>query len=331
MKKKNRLSTILLILGFLVGLVLLLYPSVADAWNRGMAVQTVAHYTDAASELKEEEYKRLKEEAYAYNADMAGFSDYALDAELKDYDAILNLSNDGMMGFIEIDKINVTLPIYHGTDDTYLQIATGHLDWSSLPVGAVSWDPETQTVDPDDGAHSIISGHRGLPSARLFTDLDQVVVGDTFKITVLKDVYAYQVDQIRVVEPEDLSALHIEKGKDYCTLVTCTPYSVNSHRLLIRGFRINPAVSYMVQSNATQVRTYIVAVVMAVPILVLLFLIAVIKPNRFKKKKYIDEQIMDELEIAELPLYRLDLSVMEINRLMKRAEKQDDDREDDEE
>ena len=152
---------------------------------------------------------------------------YALTEEQKErYEKLLNVSGDGIMAYIEIPKIGCRLPIYHGTKESALQIAAGHLEWSSLPVGGES-------------AHCVISGHRGLPRAKLFTDLDKMEEGDQFFITVLNKRLTYEVDQIQVVEPEEVEDLAIEKGKDYVTLVTCTPYAINTHRLLVRGHRIN--------------------------------------------------------------------------------------------
>lgn len=318
-------STILLIVGFLIGLALLMYPTFADSWNRGMAIQSVANYSDAVATMSSDEANRMMAEAYEYNQDLIDTQTVGILSLSKEaiYNDTLNVKSDGMMGFVEIDKINITLPIYHGVSEEVLAIATGHLNWTSLPVGSPSWDSKTQSISPNEGTHIVISGHRGLPSAKLFTDLDQVAEGDLFSLTVLKTVYTYQVDQIRTVLPTDLGELHIEKGIDYCTLVTCTPYGVNSHRLLIRGHRVNPEVTYMVQSNSTQIKPALVAAVLAVGILVPLFLFAIIIPTGFRKKRAIDERILEELEVAELPLYRLDLSVMEINRLMRRDNKQE--------
>lgn len=322
---KSSKTTFLLIIGFLLGLGLLLYPSAADAWNRGKALQSVTTYNEQVARMSSQQYSEALQAAFDYNKDLLlhGRGGELTQEQSEWYSNTLDTNGDGMMGFVEIDKINVTLPIYHGTDDLVLQIATGHLEWSSLPVGAETWDEKNETISSQDGAHVVISGHRGLPSAKLFTDLDQIVEGDFFRMTVLKNVYTYQVDQIRTVLPSDLNELKIEKGKDYCTLVTCTPYGVNSHRLLIRGHRVPNRVTYMVQSNATQIKAALVAAVLAVGVLVPLFLFAIIIPTGFRKKRAIDERILEELEVAELPLYRLDLSVMEINRLMRRDNKQE--------
>ena len=176
------------------------------------------------------------------------------------------------MGYIEIPEIDVSLPIYHGTEDPVLQVAIGHLEWTSLPVGGES-------------THCVLSGHRGLPSAKLFTDLDRLVVGDRFRLGVLDQVLTYEVDQILIVEPQDTEALLIEEGKDLCTLVTCTPYSINTHRLLVRGHRVETekdAKNVRVTSDAIQIEPYLVAPVVAAPILLVL-LLGLLIPRRRKK------------------------------------------------
>ncbi len=177
---------------------------------------------------------------------------------MDEYNSLLNVGGNGIMGYIEIPEQKIILPIYHGTSEAVLQIAVGHLDWSSLPVGGT-------------GTHCVMSGHRGLPSAKLFTHLDELVEGDTFVVRVLDEVFTYEVDQILIVEPEDVSALTIEPGNDLCTLVTCTPYGINSHRLLVRGHRIeNEVASALVRvtSDAVQIEPVLVAPVLAMPILV---------------------------------------------------------------
>ena len=224
---KKHLSTIILILVFLTGLSLLLYPTVSDYWNSFHQSRAIASYAEQVATLDDGTYDRLWQRAQAYNAAMAGDSvAYALSDDRKaDYEAQLDVSGLGIMGYIEIPSIGCSLPIYHGTNEAVLQIAVGHLEWSSLPVGG-------------EGTHCVLSGHRGLPSARLFTDLDKLVVGDIFMLRVLDEVLTYEVDQILIVEPQELSALQPEAGKDLCTLVTCTPYGINTHRLLVRGHRI---------------------------------------------------------------------------------------------
>lgn len=221
------------------------------------------------------QYDEMWQAAVDYNASLLERENgyFLTDEQQSQYDSLLDVSGTGIMGYIEIPSIGVSLPIYHGTSDAVLQIAVGHIDWTSLPVGGA-------------GTHCVLSGHRGLPSAKLFTNLDQVVEGDTFSIRVLDEVLTYEVDRILIVEPEDVSALEIEPGKDLCTLVTCTPYGINSHRLLVRGHRIeNPeqAASIRVTSDAIQIEPLLVAPVLALPVLLVL-LILLLLPGKKKNR-----------------------------------------------
>lgn len=269
---KRKLSTLLLILVFFAGLSLLLYPSLSDYWNSFHASQAVATYSEEVRNLNADKYDRLIREAREYNAALPGrYKAFFLsESDRSTYNALLDVNGTGVMGYIEIPTIQISLPIYHGTEDEVLQIAVGHLDWSSLPVGG-------------EGTHCVLSGHRGLPSAKLFTNLDKLVAGDKFVIRVLDEVMTYEVDQILIVEPNDLSALAIEKGKDLCTLVTCTPYGVNSHRLLVRGHRVeNESEEIRVTSDAMQIDPLIVAPAVALPMLLALLFILLVSG---KKKK----------------------------------------------
>ena len=269
---KRKLSTMLLILGFFAGLSLLLYPSLSDYWNSFHASQAVATYSEEVRNLNADKYDRLIGEAREYNAALPGrYKAFFLsESDRSTYNALLDVNGTGVMGYIEIPTIQISLPIYHGTEDEVLQIAVGHLDWSSLPVGG-------------EGTHCVLSGHRGLPSAKLFTNLDKLVAGDKFVIRVLDEVMTYEVDQILIVEPNDLSALAIEKGKDLCTLVTCTPYGVNSHRLLVRGHRVeNESEEIRVTSDAMEIDPLIVAPAVALPMLLALLFILLVSG---KKKK----------------------------------------------
>ncbi len=269
---KRKLSTMLLILVFFAGLSLLLYPSLSDYWNSFHASQAVATYSEEVRNLNADKYDRLIGEAREYNAALPGrYKAFFLsESDRSTYNALLDVNGTGVMGYIEIPTIQISLPIYHGTEDEVLQIAVGHLDWSSLPVGG-------------EGTHCVLSGHRGLPSAKLFTNLDKLVAGDKFVIRVLDEVMTYEVDQILIVEPNDLSALAIEKGKDLCTLVTCTPYGVNSHRLLVRGHRVeNESEEIRVTSDATEIDPLIVAPAVALPMLLALLFILLVSG---KKKK----------------------------------------------
>lgn len=269
---KRKLSTILLILVFFAGLSLLLYPSLSDYWNSFHASQAVATYSEEVRNLNADKYDRLIGEAREYNAALPGrYKAFFLsESDRSTYNALLDVNGTGVMGYIEIPTIQISLPIYHGTEDEVLQIAVGHLDWSSLPVGG-------------EGTHCVLSGHRGLPSAKLFTNLDKLVAGDKFVIRVLDEVMTYEVDQILIVEPNDLSALAIEKGKDLCTLVTCTPYGVNSHRLLVRGHRVETEqeeAAVRLVSDGIQIEPLLVAPVVALPMLLALLLVLLLSGNK---------------------------------------------------
>ena len=260
---KEHRTTLLLVLSAVVGMGLLLYPTFADWWNSFHQSRAVASYMEAVADLDTSKYDDILASADEYNARLAktGCLWKMTDAQKKAYAAELNVNNTGIMGYIDIPKIHVQLPVYHGIDDSVLQVAIGHLEGTSLPVGGPS-------------THCSVSGHRGLPSARLFTDLDKMVEGDTYTLTVLNRTTTYQVDQIRVVEPTDLSSLQIEKNKDYCTLITCTPYGINTHRLLIRGHRVaNAQGDALVTADAMQIESIYIAPFFAIPMLILLFLL----------------------------------------------------------
>lgn len=274
---KDRLSTFMLILVLVMGLSLLLYPTVSDYWNSMHQSKAIASYSDQVSNLNQEKYEQMLKDALEYNQWLMERENPYLvtDEQRIRYNSLLNFNGTGIMGYIEIPAINVTIPIYHGTEETVLQVAIGHLDWTSLPIGGES-------------THCVISGHRGLPSAKLFTDLDQLVEGDLFLLQILDETLTYQVDQILIVEPDDTDALLIEKGKDYCTLVTCTPYGVNSHRMLVRGHRIEnqkEAVVVRVTADAIQVDPLIVATVIVIPMLLLLVIIVIIRDDIRRRKR----------------------------------------------
>ena len=273
---KKHLSTIILIFVFLIGLSLLLYPSLSNYWNSFHASRAIATYAEQAANLEEDTCSELLAAAESYNDALPSRENtFSLsDAENETYQSLLNIGGTGIMGYIEIDSLDVSLPIYHGTDEAVLQIAVGHLDWSSLPVGGES-------------THCVLSGHRGLPSAKLFTNLDKLTEGDTFVLRVLDEVLTYEVDQILIVEPHEIDALRIVPGEDLCTLVTCTPYGVNTHRLLVRGHRVenNPeALTVHVTADALQIEPIIVAPLIAAPILLVL-LIALLLPRRGKNRR----------------------------------------------
>ena len=283
-KKGNHLITILLVLIFLLGLSLLLYPAVSDYWNSKHQTRAIAVYSEEVSGLDEDQYQALWEAAAAYNASLLERNNaYLLTEEQKAaYEQLLNVSGLGIMGYIEIPSIDCSLPIYHGTEESVLQIAIGHLEWSSLPVGGES-------------THCVLSGHRGLPSAKLFTNLDKLQEGDVFLLRVLDEVLTYEVDQILIVEPQEIAALQITEGEDLCTLVTCTPYGINTHRLLVRGHRIENAPEarlVRVTADAVQIEPLLVAPIVALPMLLLL-LILLLLPKRPKNDNggYADEEI----------------------------------------
>ena len=273
-RKTGNFTTLLLTVILIVGLSLLLYPSYSNWWNSMHQSRAIASYSEQVATLAEDKYAEIWDAAADYNASLLERpNSYLLSDEQKEqYEALLNVSGTGIMGYIEIPSIQVTLPIYHGTDEGVLQIAVGHLEWTSLPVGGES-------------THCVLSGHRGLPSAKLFTDLDKLVVGDRFLFRVLDEVLTYEVDQILIVEPHETEALQIVPGQDLCTLVTCTPYGINSHRLLVRGHRVEneqEARVVRVTSDAVQVEPYLVAPVVAAPILLVLLIMLLI-PKRRKK------------------------------------------------
>ena len=274
MKKKGTISTAILILIFLVGLSLLLYPTVSDYWNSLHQSRAITEYAEQVANLDDELYDQLWQDAQEYNQSLLTKADrYELsDEEYAEYESLLNVSGNGIIGYIEIPSISCSLPIYHGTVEAVLQIAVGHIEGSSLPVGGES-------------THCVLSGHRGLPSARLFTNLDKLVVGDEFILRVLDETLTYEVDQIRTVLPYELDELAIEEGQDYCTLVTCTPYGINTHRLLVRGHRVEnqaEAKTVRVTADAMQIEPVIVAPMVAAPMLLILLIILLL-PKRRKK------------------------------------------------
>lgn len=263
MKKKD-FSTITLIVVFFVGVSVLLYPTVSDYWNSLHQSQAIATYADSVENMDEQDYEKLWDAAVSYNQKLfqSGHGLGLKDEEKEEYNELLDVSGTGIMSYIEIPKIKCSLPIYHGTDEGVLQIAVGHIEGSSLPVGGLN-------------THCVLSGHRGLPSAKLFSNLDKLEEGDIFMIRTLDQTLTYEVDQIRIVLPDEVEDLKIEEGKDLCTLVTCTPYGINTHRLLVRGHRVanqEEAEAVRVTADAMLVDNRIVAMCIAVPVLVLLLI-----------------------------------------------------------
>ena len=274
MKKNNK--TIIMILFFFVGLLVLLYPSISDFYNQKRQSKVIVDYESLLEKYSTNDYTKLFEEADNYNKELASYKHpYIYYKELKKYNKILDVNGTGMMGYISIDKIKVELPIYHGTSEQVLSVAAGHLEGSSLPVGGI-------------GTHAVLSAHRGLPTSKLFTDLDKIEIGDTFTITILNRLMTYEVDQIEIVEPSDIKKLKIDPNQDYVTLMTCTPYGINSHRMLVRGKRIeNIKEKTYVTTEAFRISTLVVTPMVAIPIVLIILIIIVLKPveNNFNKVK----------------------------------------------
>lgn len=324
-KRKGKRSSVLIIIIFLIGLSLLLYPSVGDFINYMRASQTVRESNRIVSEMPEEEKKEIFSFAEEYNKILFETEDsFYVPSLVSGYESALDITGTGIMGYLKIDSIDVELPIYHTVDEMVLQVGVGHLPGSSLPVGGQS-------------THAVLSGHRGVPSSKLFTDLDKVQIGDTFTITVLDRVLTYKVDQIKTVLPRDVSDLQIVPGMDYCTLLTCTPYGINTHRLIVRGVRqgvdYEPIVTdesqqttvsanetemsttkqkpveteiaedgtpiIYVANEAFRIETFLVMALMAVPMLVLMLIYSLIRDiiaGIFRRRKHndADHKVADE-------------------------------------
>jgi len=271
---KHHLTTILLVLVFVIGILLLLYPTLSDYWNSIHQSRAITSYLEDVANIDDEDYEQVWENAIIYNGELAekGNSWVLTAEEYEHYKKQLNVSSSWVLGCIEIPRLEVFLPIYHGTDEAVLQRGVGHLEGSSLPTGG-------------DSTHCVLSGHRGLPSAKLFTKLDEMEVGDTFMLRILDKVLTYEVDQIRIVNPKDVSALVIEEDKDLCTLVTCTPYGINSHRLLVRGTRVENNMeleSLRIVADAMPVDELVVASIVAAIILIIL-LVGILTGTRKRK------------------------------------------------
>ncbi len=271
---KKRFSTLILILVFFIGLTLLLYPSVSDWWNSFHQSRAIAEYASNIQNLEQEANDQFLSDARDYNKRLSNLGNrfQLSEEEIEEYNSLLDITGTGIMGYIEIPEIKVSLPIYHGTSDSVLSIAIGHIEGSSLPVGG-------------EGTHCVLSGHRGLPSAKLFSNLDKLGAGDTFLIRTLDETLTYEVDQIHIVEPNEVGDLLIEEGKDYCTLVTCTPYGINTQRLLVRGHRIEDtaeAAALRVTSDALQIDPVLVAPIVAAPMILFLLLMLFVVPAKGK-------------------------------------------------
>lgn len=273
---KKRKTTIIMTLFFFIGLLTLLYPTLSNYYNEKMQVKTIYNYENILNEADKIDFDKLKSDAQEYNEKLASLKEPLLTYDtLTNYKELLNVNNDGMIGYITIDKIKIELPIYHGTSNEVLNSSVGHLEGSSLPIGGL-------------GTHSVLSAHRGLPSSKLFTDLDKLDIGDTFKITILDETLTYEIDKITIVKPSDRSELKINSDEDYATLLTCTPYGINTHRLLVRGKRIEgPIKKTYITTEAFKINKLIVIPLVSLPIILLLMIILLIKPvKKVNIKKY---------------------------------------------
>ena len=273
-KKRNVISTAILVVLLLVGLSVMLYPTVSDWWNSRVQTRAIATYNQSVEQMDTGDKERLLMEAHSYNATLshltAPFTNWE---DAGNYGKILDISGTGIMGYISIPKIQVELPIYHGTSAEVLNVAVGHLQGSSFPVGG-------------ENTHAVISPHRGLPSAKLFSDLDQLVEGDTFTVTILDEVLTYEVEKIFIVKPDELDKLAIIPGGDYVTLMTCTPYGVNSHRLLVRAHRVDTVYPHNVKvaADAVQLDSMSVVPFIAAPLFVGLLVFWIVSSRQQKTR-----------------------------------------------
>lgn len=265
--KRHRLSNIILGIVFLTGFGILMYPAISDYINQFSASHAISGYVEALGGMSREEYERLMADAREYNKQMnhGGFVNGA--ARDETYKSLLNVTGNGMMGYIEIRKLKVNLPIYHGTSEAVLQHSAGHLEGSSLPIGG-------------NGTHAVITGHRGLPTAKLFTDLDRLEEGDAFTLNIMNETLTYEIDRISIVTPEDVSELTVIPEEDHVTLVTCTPYAVNTHRLLVRGVRVEGPRTLHIPADAIQIDPILVAPVVAAPMLLILLIYLIVSTGK---------------------------------------------------
>lgn len=265
---RSKKSTIILLVSFFIGLSVLLYPSISSYWNSKTQSEAIVDYESMLSQYKPEDYTAIFAEADAYNKQLAQLNEPLVEHNrLPDYNSILNVGSTGMMGYITVPKISQELPVYHGTSDGVLSVAVGHLQGTSLPVGG-------------ENTHCVVSAHRGLPTAVLFTHLDRMEIGDIFYFTILDRTITYEVDQIRIVEPDDASLIQIKDGKDYCTLLTCTPYGINTQRLLVRGHQIDASQTrnLYVANEAYRIEPLVVMPIVALPIIFVLLIYVMFAP-----------------------------------------------------
>ena len=275
MKPKRDYSNILLVLIFFIGLSVLLYPTISDYWNSKVQSRAIVDYEAMLQSMTPEDYSDVFAAADSYNQQMRQVSfPLMYYDQVPGYDDILNVTGNGIIGYVTIDKIRVGLPIYHGTSEAVMNVAAGHVQGSSLPVGGES-------------THAVLSAHRGLPSARLFTDLDKLEVGDVFTITVLDRLLTYQIDQILIVKPNEVEELYVKEGEDHCTLVTCTPYGINTHRMLVRGTRVDTPEqkkNIYVTTDAYRIDSLILTPIVAAPMLLVLLVVLLVRHPKKKEK-----------------------------------------------
>lgn len=273
---KEHKITMFMILFFFIGLLVFFYPTLSNYYNEKNQSRTIYNYENILKDADKVDFNKVKKDAKEYNDKLSKLKEPLITYEtLENYNDLLNINNDDMMGYLTIDKIKVELPIYHSVSETVLNSSVGHLEGSSLPIGG-------------NGTHSVLSAHRGLPSAKLFTELDKLEIGDTFKITVLDEVLVYKVDKISIVKPNDRKELKIDKNNDYVTLLTCTPYGINTHRLLVRGVRVQGENKKdYITTEGFKVNKLIVMPIIALPIIALLLIVILIKPvKRVNINKY---------------------------------------------
>ena len=278
---KEHKITMFMILFFFIGLLVFFYPTLSNYYNEKNQSRTIYNYENILKNTNQIDFEKVKNDAIEYNKKLSKLKEPLLTYDtLKNYKKLLNINNDGMMGYLTIDKIKVELPIYHTVSETVLNSSVGHLEGTSLPIGGK-------------GTHSVLSAHRGLPSAKLFTELDKLEIGDTFKITILDETHVYKVDKISIVKPNDRNELKIDKDNDYITLLTCTPYGINTHRLLVRGVRIQGDIKKdYITTEGFKVNRLIVMPIIALPIIALLLIVLLIKPvkrvniNKYEKYLY---------------------------------------------
>lgn len=288
---KKRKTTIIMVLLFFMGLLILLYPSISDFHNQKVQSKSIVDYEALLKNINNDEYEEIFKDADEYNKKLAKLPNQFFDYKsVKNYKKTLNIDDNGMMGYISIDKIKVELPIYHGTSEDVLSKAVGHIEGSSLPVGGI-------------GTHSVLSAHRGLPSSLLFTNLDKLEIGDVFTITTLNRMLTYQVDKILIVNPKEITSLKIDKNNDYVTLATCTPYGINTHRLLVRGKRIeNIKEKLFVTTEAFKISAFVVTPIVSIPMIITLLISIIFKPVTNKRKikeKYIYPNKNKSLEVKK--------------------------------